>query len=354
MNRIYILLLLLLILATITSCENNTPPKENQITSDSSTTAISTLSNVIDTALPIVDSPSTSELNIPKKTPIPPNPSHSDHKPSSENNNNDNDNISSSTTGDYAWLSNYNSSNSLQKQIPVPTGYKRIPAKKGAFATWLRGLPLHPNGTKVLLCNGEEKPYQAGANRVINIDVGKRDLQQCADAVMRLKAEYHYSNKSYSDIHFNYTSGHNIRFTDWSKGKKPKLKNGKVQFSSPSGSTNTSYKNFKKYLTNVYCYAGTASLAKELKPKAISDIEPGDVFIWGGFPGHAVLVVDVAEHEQTGKKIFLIAQSYMPAQSIHILNNFNNSDLSPWYSEDFGNQLDTPEWTFSRDALKKW
>jgi len=118
MNRIYILLLLLLILATITSCENNTPPKENQITSDSSTTAISTLSNVIDTALPIVDSPSTSELNIPKKTPIPPNPSHSDHKPSSENNNNDNDNISSSTTGDYAWLSNYNSSNSLQKQIP--------------------------------------------------------------------------------------------------------------------------------------------------------------------------------------------------------------------------------------------
>lgn len=252
----------------------------------------------------------------------------------------------------YNWMDNYNQSTSLQKQIEVPSGYKRIPLEPSSFGAWLRGLPLLPKGTKVMLYNGQQKPYQKGAYRVLDIDIGQRDLQQCADAVMRLAAEYHYSKKDYAAIHFNYTSGHTIRFSDWSKGKKPVVKGSKVSFSAPDNNINTSYKNFKKYLTNVYSYAGTASLSKELRSKEVSAILPGDVFIWGGFPGHAVLVMDVAKDERTGKKIFLLAQSYMPAQNIHILQNFNDNNISPWYSEDFGDQLLTPEWTFERGTLK--
>ena len=105
-------------------------------------------------------------------------------------------------------------------------------------------------------------------------------------------------------------------------------------------------------MRSIFNYAGTASLTKELKSKKIKEIEAGDVFIWGGFPGHAIIVVDVAEHTESGKKIFMVAQSYMPAQSIHILRNFNNHNLSPWYTEDFGPQLETPEWTFERNSLK--
>lgn len=254
----------------------------------------------------------------------------------------------------YSWLDTYHPQSALQKQIPTPPQYTRTPSSPTSFGTWLRGLPLLPKTSKVMLYNGTEKPYQEGAFRVLDIDIGQRDLQQCADAVMRLVAEYHYSKKDYDAIHFNYTSGHTIRFSDWVKGKKPIIKGSKVSFSAPNNSHNTSYKNFKKYLTNIYCYAGTASLAKELKAKAISNVSPGDVFIWGGFPGHAVIVLDVAQHETTGKKIFLLAQSYMPAQSIHVLHNFNDSDLSPWYSEDFGAQLVTPEWTFDRNTLKSF
>ena len=66
----------------------------------------------------------------------------------------------------------------------------------------LRALPLEPKGSKVQLFNGNEKPYQAGAYAIIKIDIGNRDLQQCADAIMRLKAEYHYSQKAYTKIHF--------------------------------------------------------------------------------------------------------------------------------------------------------
>jgi hypothetical protein len=252
----------------------------------------------------------------------------------------------------YHWIDNYNASSALQNQVPTPSGYKRISVEKASFGAWLRGLSLLPKEAKVMLYNGQQKPYQQGAYRILDIDIGQRDLQQCADAVMRLVAEYHYSKKEYAAIHFNYTSGHTIRFSDWSNGKKPIIKGSKVSFSTSSNNKDTSYKNFKKYLTNVYCYAGTASLSKELKSKKVSDILPGDVFIWGGFPGHAILVMDVAQHQSTGRKIFLLAQSYMPAQSIHILQNFNNETLSPWYSEDFGAELLTPEWTFDRNTLK--
>jgi Domain of unknown function (4846) len=75
------------------------------------------------------------------------------------------------------------------------------------------------------------------------------------------------------------------------------------------------------------------------------------VFIRGGFPGHAVLVVDVAENA-SGKRIFLLAQSYMPAQDIHILRN-PNARIDPWYhAVDRGN-LVTPEWTFQYTDLKR-
>lgn len=255
----------------------------------------------------------------------------------------------------FPWLEEaYLASSSILQQVPVPEGYERLPAAPSSFAYWLRQLPLHPKGTAVLLYNGMTKPYQAGAYRVLNIDIGKRDLQQCADAVMRLRAEYLYEQKAYEDIHFNYTSGHSIYFSDWSKGKRPKVSGSKVYFTSPQGQQDVSYQQFKRYLTNVYSYAGTASLSKELLPKKLENIEAGDVFIQGGFPGHAVLVMDVAQHPTTGERLFLLAQSYMPAQSIHLLHNPSNSDLSPWYSNDFSGALETPEWTFYKTDLHQF
>jgi hypothetical protein len=63
----------------------------------------------------------------------------------------------------------------------------------------------------------------------------------------------------------------------------------------------------------VLAYAGTYSLEHELKPVPLGDIEIGDVFVKGGFPGHAVLVADMVENSATGEKRFLLIQSYMPA-----------------------------------------
>lgn len=105
----------------------------------------------------------------------------------------------------------------------------------------------------------------------------------------------------------------------------------------------------------IFNYAGTASLSKELKSvSSIKDMQIGDVFIIGGFPGHAILVVDMCENKTTGEKLFMVQQSYMPAQEIHVLKNYGNSSISPWYSLNFIGDLETPEWTFTKSQLMRW
>jgi len=254
----------------------------------------------------------------------------------------------------YSWLDNYQPNTALSNQIPAPKGYQRTTNTAGTWAHFLQNLPLLPTSAKVMLYNGSEKSYQAGAFRVVNLDIGNKDLQQCADAVMRLKAEYHYAKKEYTKIHFNYTSGDKVSFDDWRKGRKPKV--GKpVTFSAGNGKEDNSRNNFQKYLISVFSYAGTASLEKELQKVSLNDLQIGDIFIKGGFPGHAVIVLDVVENPQTKQKLFLLAQSYMPAQSLHVLVNPNSNAVEKcWYQLKEGEELRTPEWTFPANSLKRF
>ena len=68
---------------------------------------------------------------------------------------------------------------------------------------------------------------------------------------------------------------------------------------------------------------------------------------------HACIVADMAVNKE-GKTIYLLAQSYMPAQDIHILKNPMNEGLSPWYEVDNAESIYTPEYNFRRNELKRW
>ena len=206
-------------------------------------------------------------------------------------------------------------------------------------------------GSPVLLYNGRLKRNQDAHFAVINLKIGEKDLHQCADAIIHLHAEYLYSNKEYHRIHYNYTSGDTIFFSDWAEGRMPVVRNNRVEWSS-TGKKDFSYNNLEKYLENIYMYAGSYSLSQEMKKVLIIDMQIGDVFIQGGFPGHAVIVVDIAENR--GEKIFLIAQSYMPAQEIHILKNPQNTMLSPWYRITNTDSIITPEWVFNKTDLMRF
>jgi hypothetical protein len=243
-------------------------------------------------------------------------------------------------------------SNALKDRINPPDGFERIKAKAGSFAEYLRNLKLKPGKPPVLLYNGIKKSNQQAHFAIVDIDVGKKDLQQCADAVIRLRAEYLYQAQRFKDIHFNFTSGDRADFIDWTKGLRPVVKGNNVTWKKKAGPDST-YKSFRQYLETVFMYAGSASLASELSPVEVAVMRIGDVFIHGGFPGHAILIADMAE-DKHGDKVFLIAQSYMPAQDIHILRNPTDAGISPWYRLDFGNKLATPEWEFYRNELYRF
>jgi len=262
--------------------------------------------------------------------------------------------ILQSPVNTYNFVSNYDPKQCIAERIAVPAGFKRAEAAKGSFADWLRHLPLKPGRPQVHLYNGKLKADQQVHYAVVDIDVGNTDLQQCADAVMRMRAEYLYSVKEYERLHFNFTNGTSVGFKKWSEGYRTVIKGNAVSWVK-SAAPAADYKTFKSYCSTVFTYAGTSSLSKEMKPVAnVKDVQIGDVFIMGGFPGHAVLVVDVCENKATGEKLFMIQQSYMPAQEIHILKNYTNAALSPWYSVKFSGDLETPQWTFKQDQLMRF
>ncbi|RYZ20625.1 MAG: hypothetical protein EOO10_23045 [Chitinophagaceae bacterium] len=235
--------------------------------------------------------------------------------------------------------------------IPLPPGFKRAEQSMDSFGSWLRQVYLKPDKT-VYLYNGKKKANQSAQYAVLDVAVGDKDLQQCADAVMRLRAEYFYSKKAYSKIAFHSTSGTLLDFESWRNGYRFVLSGNKLvkRLTAAPASDRSS---FEKYLETVFSWAGTLSLSKELKPQKLTDLQPGDVFIKGGSPGHAVIVMDVAINT-AGKKMFLLAQSYMPAQDIQLLINPSSSAFSPWYPADFDGDLVTPEWIFSKDQLAKF
>jgi len=160
----------------------------------------------------------------------------------------------------YSWRSNDKNTSTIINRIAVPKDYKRKKAIKGSFAEWLRFLPLFEEKHVVKLHDGSRKWNQSVHYAVVDMDVGKADLQQCADAVMRLQAEYHYSTKAYDKIHFNYTSGDLVSFDDWRKGRRPKVSGNKVSFVN-TGKVSDDYSNFKAlemYLFKVV-FQGTQS-----------------------------------------------------------------------------------------------
>jgi len=215
-------------------------------------------------------------------------------------------------------------------EITLPKGFTRKTTT--AYGKWIRNIKLTQDNV-VYYYNGAEKNNQNIHVGVLDFDIGKRDLQQCADACMRIRSEYLFQNKKYNDIKFLFANG------KWGK-------------SYGEYTSKRSRKAFRSYMNYVYAFANTASLKKQLKTVKVIDIKIGDIFVQSGNPyGHAVTVMDMVTNAK-GKKKFMLSQSYMPAQSIEIL--INPKDNSAWYSADFSGDLVTPEWTFTDVDLKRF
>lgn len=208
------------------------------------------------------------------------------------------------------------------RDIPTLPGFERVAT--GPFGEYLRNLPLRRDRT-VRLYDGRKKANQEAQYAVVDLSIGQRDLQQCADVVMRLRAEFLFRSGHPERIAFVDNAGRWHRFS-------PPYDNAHLQ----------------KYLEEVFTYCNSHSLESMLHRKALGDMEIGDVFIHGGFPGHVVIVADMARNAR-GEKAFLLVQGYMPAQDIHVLNGQQGA----WYMRKEG-KLETPEYLFLTSELRAW
>jgi hypothetical protein len=242
--------------------------------------------------------------------------------------------------------------------IPHPAGYHRLTESSGSFGAWLRQIPLKKDRT-VYLYNGSRKRNQDAQFAVLDVSVGHTDLQQCADAVMRLRAEYLFSVRNYGAIGFTTAEGVRLNFLEWCNGQRYRLsgdhlagfRTRPVDFGNAAAVRSC----FDVYLTAVFTWCGTQTLEKQLITVGdFNTLQPGDVLIKGGSPGHAMLVADVAI-DAAGHRIYLLVQSYMPAQDIHLVINPTDPAISPWYRADQPPTLiQTPEWTFTINQLRTW
>ena len=240
----------------------------------------------------------------------------------------------------------------ISTRFTAPAGFTRISSATNSFGQYLRKLPLKPTGVLVHLYNGELKRNQGAHAAVLDLSVGKEDLQQCADAVMRLRAEHLYASGLQDNIAFNFTNGFTAEWKRWRKGERIRIDGNRCTWVS-GGALDSSHNALLSYLKQVFTYAGTLSLAKELKDVSALSLAIGDVFIHGGSPGHAVIVVDVARND-AGQEVFMLAQSYMPAQDIHVLRNLANEVINPWFELNRADKLYTPEWTFEWSDRRRW
>jgi len=251
----------------------------------------------------------------------------------------------------YPWIAGP-IAETVESRFRPPRGYRRVAVEDGSYAAWLRGLPVHPGRGTIHLYDGTPVTGGAPHAAVLAVDVGARDLQQCADAVIRLRCEYLRAVGRESEIAVGFTSGDLARWSDWQTGLRPRVDGNSVSWVR-SGTPGSDYAAFREYLDTVFTYAGTFSLERELQPVADPAlVEPGDVFIVGGFPGHAMLVLDVVENER-GRRLFLLCQSFIPAQEIHVVT----SDSFPggvWHRARSAGVFYPAGWRFEYSALRRF
>jgi hypothetical protein len=237
-------------------------------------------------------------------------------------------------------------------RVDVPHGYRRVNYPNGSFQEYLRHYNLKPFGSKIMNYDDSEYVWQGGHIGVLEIPVPKNGLQQCADALIRIRSEYLWENNRTDEIGFNFTSGHYCSWSKYAEGYRPKINGSKVVFSK-TATINYSKENFYNYLNLIYMYSGTLSLFNELKSIDDSDLQIGDMLIKGGSPGHIVMICDEVVNDK-GEKLFLLFQGNTPAQSVHLVKNLENSKISPWYKLKKDTEISVSNYTFSSSKFVRF
>jgi hypothetical protein len=218
----------------------------------------------------------------------------------------------------------------------------------GSWPGFLQHLPTADQ--PIVDYKGNQISNQEKHFAILTYDVGSADLQQCADALIRIRSEYLFSQKKYSSIGFHFNSGIFYSWQDYLQGLRPSFKGRNQILMRSAPAAEISHFALRKYLDIVYAYANTVSLCRELK--STDRFETGTVIIYPGHPGHCCMIIDAATVDKQDT-VFKMVEGYMPAQSIYVLSNPFEPEMSPWYHLGKGD-INTASCSFRSYFLKKF
>lgn len=250
----------------------------------------------------------------------------------------------------YAWLSvdsirSPKAVTTLLKGTPTPPGYARAELEPGSFGAWLRHLPLAAPGTPVLDWRGGE--VRSGQDEyieaIVAIDVGRGDLQQSPDVILRFHAEWQWSlgrrNHSYAAA-----TKDPVAYDKWIQGQRILARDNHlywIQKTDPSPPDD--YRAFREYLSTVFLWLESTAVRMQSTPVPANDVQPGDFFLQRSKPNHLAIVLDIAHKD--GKRLALIGQALSPATNVHVIRPGRST---PWFS------LRPPENVLTSEGELQW
>jgi hypothetical protein len=225
----------------------------------------------------------------------------------------------------YAWLATETGKalaidGTLETRIKPPPGYSRAPVAAASFGEWLRSLPMAPADTAVTRFDGSishpaNDEYVAG---VIAIDIGNVDLQQSADVLIRLHAEWLWSLGKKDAI--SYPGGPKLLMplARWEKGQRVIAQGANVFWAVQSKPVEADYGEFRRYLDAVFTWANSASLVRGTEIVPPEALQAGDFFLHTKPPGHVAIVLDIAE-KPSGERLAILGQALSPTESVQVI-----------------------------------
>ncbi len=256
--------------------------------------------------------------------------------------------------GHYAWLSKSarRSYEPLARRIETPPGYTRVAVPARSFADWLRHLPVAPEEIPVTTARGEVVLAAKHPNlaAVVALQPHGRRLLNAANMMIRLRAEHGWTTGRLDGLAFHFTSGHRSGWQAWASGIRASVRGREVAFrrKAPADDSRDS---FCCWLETVFRYATTYSLLDDTRPAEDQAVEPGDILLRRGRPGHALMVLDIATNDD-GRVRVLLGQGGTPAQTFHVLRNDAGS---AWFPITRDGKIDLGErGDFTLKNLRHW